>query len=94
MLFFSCHLKLLAKENDLELIVAGEHTSASDGTKNVGARTLEERLGTFLGDDLLEGGQGRVVLDGGTRGHHHASADGVDRVGCCVYGELHVRLYF
>lgn len=65
----------------MELIVTRQDTSTSNGTENVGTSTLEERLGTFLGNDLLEGVDRGVVLDGSTRGHHHTTTDSVDGVG-------------
>lgn len=74
-------LEGLSEEEELELIVDGQHTSTGDTTQDVGASTLEQRLNTLLGDNLLEGIEGRLVLDGLTRGHHHAPADSVERVG-------------
>lgn len=73
-------LEGLAEEKELELIVDRQDTSTGDTTENVGTGTLEERLNTLLGDDLLESVEGRVVLDGLTRGHHHTPADSVERV--------------
>jgi len=70
-------LEGLAEHDDLELIVDREHTGTGDTTENVGTGTLEERLDTLLGDDLLEGIHGALVLDGLTRGHHHATTDSV-----------------
>jgi hypothetical protein len=63
------------------LIVDGEHTSTSNTTENVGTSTLEQGPETFLGDDLATGIEGRLVLDGLTRGHHHTTTDGIQRVG-------------
>lgn len=73
-------LEGLSEEEELELIVDGQDTSTGDTTENVGTRTLEQGLDALLGNDLLEGIEGRVVLDGLTRGHHHAPTDGVERV--------------
>jgi len=70
----------LAEEDDLELIVTRQDTGTSDGTENVGTSTLEEGLVTLLVDDLLEGIERGLVLDGLTRGHHHATTDGIDGV--------------
>lgn len=56
-------LELLAEHEDLELIVDGQDTSTGDTTENVGTSTLEERLDTLLGDNLLSGIEGRLVLD-------------------------------
>lgn len=57
-------LEGLAEHEKLDLVVDGEHTSSGNTTEDVGASTLEERLDTLLGDDLLEGIDGRLVLDG------------------------------
>lgn len=73
-------LEGLAEEQDLELVVDGQDTSTGNTTENVGTGTLEERLDTLLGDDLLASVEGRLVLDGLTRGHHHATTDGVKGV--------------
>lgn len=73
-------LEGLAEHQDLELVVDGQHTSTGDTTEDVGTGTLEEGLDTLLGNDLLEGIERALVLDGLTRGHHHAAADGVKRV--------------
>jgi hypothetical protein len=74
-------LEGLAEHQDLHLIVDGQDTGTSDTTKNVGTCTLEERLDTLLGDDLATSIDGRLVLDGLTRGHHHTTTDGVQWVG-------------
>ncbi len=73
-------LEGLSEHKHLELVVDGEHTSTGDTTQNVSAGTLEERLDTLLGDDLAEGVERALVLDGLTRGHHHSSAHGIKRV--------------
>lgn len=73
-------LEGLAEDKDLELIVDGEHTGTGNTTEDVGTGTLEEGLGALLGDDLGEGIERRLVLDGLTRGHHHAAADSVKGV--------------
>lgn len=73
-------LEGLSEEQELELIVDGQHTSTGDTTENVGTSTLEQGLDTLLGDDLAESIEGRRVLDGLTRGHHHTPTDGVKRV--------------
>jgi len=57
-------LELLAEEDKLDLIVDGQHTGTGDTTENVGTGTLEERAVTFGGDDLVEGIEGGLVLDG------------------------------
>ena len=73
-------LEGLAEHQNLELVIDGQHTSTSDTTEDVGTGTLEERLNALLGDDLLEGVERALVLDGLTRGHHHSSTDSVKRV--------------
>jgi hypothetical protein len=73
-------LEGLSEEEELELVIDGQHTSTGDTTQDVGASTLEQGLDTLLGDDLLEGIEGRRVLDGLTRGHHHTPTDSVKRV--------------
>lgn len=70
----------LAEQEDLHLVVDGQHTSTSNTTEDVGTSTLEERLDTLLGNDLAGGIHGRLVLDSLTRGHHHTTTDGVERV--------------
>lgn len=70
----------LAEEDDLELVIDREHTSTGDTTEDVSTSTLEEGLDALLGDDLLGGVEGALVLDGLTRRHHHATTDGVKRV--------------
>lgn len=78
----SCYLfEGLAEEEDLELVVDGQDTSTGDTTENVGTSTVEQGLDTVLGNDLLGSVEGVLVLDGLTRGHHHATTDGVKRVG-------------
>jgi len=72
--------ELLAEHDQLDLVVDREYTSTGDTTENVGTSTLEERLDTLLGNDLAGGIEGRLVLDGLTRSHHHTTADSVERV--------------
>jgi hypothetical protein len=43
----------LAEQNFLQLVVEGKHTSTSNTTKDIGTRTLEQRLRTFLGNNLV-----------------------------------------
>jgi hypothetical protein len=57
-------LELLSEENELHLIVDGQDTGTGDTTENVGTSSLEERAGTLNSDDLTEGIEGRLVLDG------------------------------
>jgi hypothetical protein len=57
-------LELLAEEDQLDLVVDGEHTSTGDTTEDVGTGSLEQRLDTLVGHDLVEGVEGGLVLDG------------------------------
>lgn len=57
-------LELLAEEDELDLVVDGEHTGTGNTTEDVGTSTLEERLDTLSGDDLAGGIHGGLVLDG------------------------------
>jgi hypothetical protein len=70
----------LSEKDQLHLIVDGQDTGTGNTTKDVGTSTLEERLDTLLGDDLATSIEGALVLDGLTRGHHHATTDSVQRV--------------
>ena len=62
-------LELLAKHEELCLIVDGEHTGTGDTAEDVGTSTLEERARSLLGNDLSCGVQGSVVLDGLKNGY-------------------------
>ena len=73
-------LEGLAEHQDLHLIVDGQDTCTGDTTENVGTCTLEQRLDTFLGNDLATSIHGRLVLDGLTGSHHHTTTDGVQWV--------------
>ncbi len=66
----------LAEHDLLELVVERQDTSTSDTTEDVGTSTLEERLGTLLGDDLRSGIEHGLVVNGATRSHHHATTVG------------------
>lgn len=74
-------LEGLAEHEDLELVVDGQDTSTGNTTENVGTSTVEQGLDTVLGNDLAGSIEGVLVLDGLTRSHHHATTDGVKRVG-------------
>jgi len=74
-------LELLAEHEELGLVVDGQDTGTGNTTENVGTSTLEERADTLSGDDLAGSIHGSLVLDGLTGGHHHATTDGVERVG-------------
>ena len=69
----------LAEEDLLELVIDGEHTSASNTTEDVGTSTLEEGLDSLLGDDLGASIEHGLVVNTGAGGHHHATTvkDGV-----------------
>jgi len=71
----------LAEHQLLELVVQRQDTSTGNTTENVGTGTLEEGLDTFSLDDLRTGVHHVLVVDLGTRGHHHTTTDGVERVG-------------
>ena len=64
----------------LELVEAGQHTSTSNTTENVGTSALEERHDTLVLHDLQTAVNGRFVLDGLAGGHHHATTDRVQGV--------------
>jgi hypothetical protein len=57
-------LEGLSEDEELGLVVNGQHTGTGNTTENVGTSTLEERLDTLSGDDLATGIEGRLVLDG------------------------------
>ena len=57
-------LELLAEEEELNLVVDGQHTGTCDTTQDIGTGTLEEGANTFSGNDLGECIDGRLVLDG------------------------------
>lgn len=73
-------LEGLAEHQDLQLIVDGEHTSTGNTTEDVGTSTLEQRFEALLGDDLATSIEGRLVLDGLTRSHHHTTTNSIERV--------------
>ena len=56
-------LELLAEHKELSLVVDGEHTGTSDTTENVGSSTLEQRLDTFLSNDLATSIKRGLVFD-------------------------------
>nr|GMC84503.1 BTB/POZ domain-containing protein POB1-like isoform X2 [Ipomoea batatas]GMC90690.1 BTB/POZ domain-containing protein POB1-like isoform X2 [Ipomoea batatas] len=45
---------LLAENNHLKLIIAGEHTGAGNGTEDIGTGTLEQGFRALLLQDLSE----------------------------------------
>lgn len=54
--------------------------SPGDTSEDVGSSSLEERLGTLSLDDLRSSVEHGLVVDLGSRGHHHSSSDGVEGV--------------
>jgi len=70
----------LAEHNLLELVVEGQHTSTGNTTENVGTSTLEQRLGTFLCDNLGSCVEHGLVVYGRAGGHHHATTDSIKRI--------------
>merc|ERR1712127_941676 len=65
----------------LELVESGEDTGTGNTTKDVGSGSLHEGHEALSLAHLHEAVQGALVLDGGTRGHHHAPPHGIDGVG-------------
>lgn len=63
-----------------ELVEARQDTSAGDTSQNVGTGSLHERHEALLLHDLGETVPRALVLLGLTRGHHHTTSNGVDRV--------------
>lgn len=55
---------LLAEQDQLNLVVDGEHTGTGNTTEDVGTSTLEQGLDTLGSDDLAGGIHGGLVLDG------------------------------
>jgi len=66
----------------LEVVETDEHESASQTTEDVGTSTLVHGLDTLLSENLASAVEGVLVLSGVlTRGHHHSSANSVERIG-------------
>merc|ERR1719209_2419745 len=65
----------------LELVEAGEHTSAGDSTEDVGSSTLHQGHEALVLHDLDEAVHGALVLDTTAGGHHHPPPHGVNGVG-------------
>jgi hypothetical protein len=57
-------LEGFSEEEQLNLIVDGEHTGTGNTTENVGTSTLEEGSDTFSGEDLASGIERTIVFDG------------------------------
>merc|ERR1712168_1620451 len=64
----------------LDKVEAREDTSTGNTTQNVGAITLEEGGDALILQDLSTSIKCRFVVDASSRGHHHATADGVNGV--------------
>lgn len=56
-------LESLSEEEELDLIVDGEHTGTSDTTEDVGTSTLEEGSDTFSSEDLASSVERALVFD-------------------------------
>jgi len=65
----------------LELVETGQDTSASNTTEDIGTGALHHGHETLVLEDLHTAIDRALVLDGGTRGHHHTTPNGVDGVG-------------
>mmetsp|Transcript_18828 Transcript_18828/g.38260 ORF Transcript_18828/g.38260 Transcript_18828/m.38260 type:complete len:357 (-) Transcript_18828:13-1083(-) len=65
----------------LDGVEQDEHTGSGHTAEDVGSRALEEGGDSLVLHDLGGAVHGSVVGLGGTGAHHHAAADGVDRVG-------------
>ena len=65
----------------LELVEAGQNTSSSYSSQDVGASSLHQGHEALVLDHLTETVDGTIVLDSSSGGHHHAPSDGVDGVG-------------
>merc|ERR1712183_1108079 len=65
----------------LELVKSSQHTSTSNTSKNVGTGSFHHGHETFILHNLDCTVNGAFVLNSTTRGHHHTSSDGVNRIG-------------
>mmetsp|Transcript_599 Transcript_599/g.1518 ORF Transcript_599/g.1518 Transcript_599/m.1518 type:complete len:355 (-) Transcript_599:64-1128(-) len=74
-------IRELRVERRLDLVVHDEHERAADATEDVGEGTLEEGAGALVGVNLDERVDGAVVELLAARGHHEATANGVEGVG-------------
>src|SRR5690625_5225595 len=68
------------KGKTLELIVNSQHSSRGNTAENVCSCAVEERLDAVGRNNLARRIQSSFVLDGLTRSHHHAAANGVERI--------------
>merc|ERR1712183_463016 len=65
----------------LELVKPSQHTSTSNTSENVGTGSFHHGHEPFILHNLDTTVNGAFVLNSTTRGHHHASSDGVNRIG-------------
>jgi len=65
----------------LEGIETGQDTGTGDTTEDVSSGSLHHGHEAFVLEDLNGAIHGVLVFDGGTRGHHHSSTNGVNGVG-------------
>ena len=65
----------------LDLVETSKDTSTGDTTEDVGTSTLEEGGKALVLEDLDGAVNGALVVDATTRGHHHTTADSINRVG-------------
>merc|ERR1712183_772427 len=65
----------------LELVKSSQHTSTSSTSENVGTGSFHHGHEPFILHNLDTTVDGAFVLNSTTRGHHHASSDGVNRIG-------------
>jgi len=71
-------LLLRRSEIHLHFVVHNQDKGSTSTSENVGKSTLEEGLGSFIGDDLSEAVSGTLVKDFLlTRLHHQSSSDGI-----------------
>ena len=67
--------------NFLEFVESSQDTSTGNTSQDIGAGTLHHGHEALVLEDLHAAIDGAVILDGGTRGHHHTSTNGVNGVG-------------
>merc|ERR1712183_990669 len=65
----------------LELVKSSQHTSTSNTSENVSTGSFHHGHEPFSLHNLDSTVNGAFVLNSTTRGHHHASSDGVNRIG-------------
>merc|ERR1719309_1761336 len=65
----------------LELVKSSQHTSTGNTSENVGTGSFHHGHEPFSLHNLDSTVNGALVLNSTTRGHHHASSDGVNGIG-------------